>query len=178
MANINYKNLGLERTLNNTKFLWKDQEIEVMEYLPADFKYDVIMVTLQKSAEGGYYNPFKLDVYFHLNLIYMFTNVVFDDEDREDEFKLYDELKSTGFMDAFLGVFNSVEYKEMIEYIEQIADISQKYQISAASVLNTFVNDLPGQLENAQQIVDGFDKEKYQAVIDFAKAANNGKQPK
>ena len=125
MANINYKDLGLERTLNNTKLVWKNQEIEVMEYLPADFKYDVIMITLQKSAEGGYYNPFKLDIYFHLNLIYMFTNIVFDDEDREDEFKLYDELKSTGFMDAFLGVFNSVEYT----ITDQIYKSSNKYKI-------------------------------------------------
>ena len=178
MAIIDYKNLDLKRDNSQSKFTWNGIDITVTDYLPIDSKYDIVMITLQKSLEDGYYNPLKLDMYYHLNLIYMYTNIVFSDEDRADENKLYDEIKSSGFLDVFLNVMNQSEYSEMLNYIEEISEINQKYFTSAASILSRFTEDLPGQLQNAQEIVDNFDKDKYQAVIDFAKAANNGKAPK
>jgi hypothetical protein len=175
MAELNYKDLGLERNTDKDIMEWNDNKIEILKYLPIQDKYDIVMITLQKSAEDGYYNPIKLDMYFHLNLIYMYTNLVFTQEERENEDIVYDELKSSGFLDEFLMKINGVEYKEMMENIEDIAKASINYNISTASVLNKFINDLPVNADAAQKIVDNFDPEKYQAVVDFAKAANGGR---
>ena len=49
-----------------------------------------------------------------------------------------------------------------------------KYNSTAASILRNFIEDLPANAEAAQKIVDNFDSEKFQAVVDFAKATNNG----
>jgi hypothetical protein len=178
MADLNYKDLGLKRLIMKDTFKWGDKNIEVLKYLPVEAKYDIVMITLQKAQEEGYYNPIKLDMYFHLNLVYMYTNLVFTEEERQDEGKLFDEMKSSGFLNTFLQYIDKEEYEEMLEDIDNIAELSMKYRMSAGAVFNKFVDDLPANAEAAQKIVDSFEPEKYQAVVDFAKAANGGREIK
>ena len=175
---MNYSDLKLKVSIPKTDFKWGDELITIYDYLSIENKYDIVMITLQKAFEDGIYNPIKLDMYFHLNLVYMFTDLVFTDEDRADEWKLYDEMKSSGFMDQFLKHINPDEYKEMQEDIEEIAGLVMKYKSSTASVIRSLVDDLPANAEAAQRIVNSFEPEKYQAVIDFAKAANGGREIK
>jgi len=178
MAEIKYSDLKLEKTIGIKIFKWNGKDVEIKSYLPIEDEYDIVMITLQKAFEEGIYNPIKLDMYFHLNLIYMFTNLVFTDKEREDESKLYDEMKSSGFMNKFLENIDPIKYKEMQEIIDEIADARVQYNSTAASVLRNFIDDLPRNAEAAQKIVENFDPEKYQAVIDFAKAANGGREIK
>lgn len=173
---MRYSELGLTRIVDKDTFIWNDKKISYIKYLPVEAKYDIVMITLQKAFENGIYNPIKLDMFFHLNLIYMYTDLEFTDEERENEDKLYDEMRSTGFIDEFLKVINADEYAEMQEDIENIAKLHMDYLSSAGSVIRTFIEDLPAHAEAAQSIVDNFDKEKFQNVIDFAQAAN-GKRP-
>ena len=77
---ISYANMKLKPVTSTHKFEWNGNEIEVLDYLPVEDKYDLIMVTLQKSFEDGYYNPIKVDEFFHLHLIYMYTNINFTDK--------------------------------------------------------------------------------------------------
>ena len=174
-TNVNYKNLDIKKVVNKKTFTWNNNEIEVLDSISSENKYDIVMITLQKSEEDGYYNPIKLDIYYHLNLVYMFTNIVFSEEDREDEFKLYDEMINSGFMEEFLKHIDIKEYTEMQEHIEKIASLKTNYNSTAASVIKKFVDDLPANAEAAQQIMNNFDPDKYQAVVDFAKAANGGR---
>lgn len=178
MSDINYKDLGLSKPTDFKNFKWGEQNIEVLKYLPIQDKYDIVMITLQKSLEDGIYNPIKMDMHFHLNLVYIYTNLVFSIEERENEDLIYDEMKSSGFLDAFLKQIDSVEYTEMQEDIDNIAELSMTYKSTAASVMRNFIEDLPNNAEAAQKIVDNFDPAKYQAVVDFAKAANGGKSIK
>ena len=175
MADIKYNELDLKIPTEYKTFKCEDKEIEINDYLPIEDKYDIVMITLQKSLENGIYNPIKLDMYFHLNLIYSYTNIIFSEEDRENESKLFDEMKSTGFMDEFLKNINPDEYKELQETIEDIAYDDINYRSSIDSVIRNFIEDLPANAEAAQKIVENFDPEKFQSVIDFAKAANGGR---
>jgi hypothetical protein len=178
MAILNYSDLGLNKSKEIRIFKWGDKDIEVVKYLPIDSKYDIIMITLQEAYEEGIYNPIKLDIFYHLNLVYMYTNIVFSDEDRADELALYDALLSSGFLEEFLKHISIRDYAEMQDEIEKIAEMKMKYNVSAASVMKKFVDDLPVNAEAAQQIMDSFDKDKYQAVVDFAQAANGGRPVK
>lgn len=175
MAILNYKDLNLSKVNVFKTFKWGDKNIEILNYLPIESKYDVVMITLQRAYEDGIYNPIKLDMFYHLNLVYAYTNLVFTDEERENESKLYDEMVSSGFMNLFLENINPDEYAEMQEDIDNIIESSMKYRVSAAAIFNKFVDDLPANAEAAQKIIDNFDPEKYQAVIDFAKSANGGR---
>lgn len=178
MAEIKYSDLKL-KTDNSIKiFKWNGKDIELKNYIPIEDKYDIVMISLQKAFEDGIYNSIKLDMYFHLNLIYMYSNIVFTDAEREDESKLYDEMQSSGFIDEFLKNINAKEYKELQETVEEIGGLRMKYNSTAASVIHSLINDLPANAEAAQKIVENFNPEKYQAVIDFAKAANGGREIK
>ena len=175
MAILNYKDLNLTKTNTVKTFQWGDKTVEVLKYLPIESEYDIVMITLQRAYEDGIYNPIKLDMYYHLNLVYSFTNLIFSDEDRENETELYDALNSSGFMDLFLSNIDENIYAEMQSYIEAISNLKMSYGSSAAAVLKKFVDDLPANAEAMKQIVENFNPEQYQAVLDFAKAANGGR---
>lgn len=175
MAKVSYANLKLKLNQTSNVMDFNGQEVDIIQYLPVEDKYDLIMVTLQKSEEDGIYNPLKLDMYFHLHLVYMYTNLSFTDKQRENETKLYDVLKSNGFIDLLLQYIPMDEYNELQYYIEKYVKDNLKYKNTAGAVLQSVINDLPKNAQAAMDIVNSFDKEKYQAVVDFANAANGGR---
>ena len=148
-------------------------EIEVLAFLPIEDKNDLIEITLQKSLEDGIYNELKMEMYFHLYIIYMYTNLEFTEEERADELKLYNELESNGIIISVLGAIN--EYEDLFHYLNIIKENNMKYRYSVAGILSTFVQDMPKNAEAMSQIIDNFDKEKYKEVVDFAKYANGGR---
>lgn len=173
---ISYANMKLKPINTTHDLLFNDNiTIKILNYLPIEDKYDLIMVTLQKSFENGYYNPLKMDMYFHLNLIYLYTDINFTEKQREDENKIYDTLKSNGILDAFLKDFDENEYNELLTLLEETKNEIMHYKCSTSALLQSIITDLPKQAEAVQKIIDNFDQEKYQNVINFAKAANGGR---
>ena len=74
---VSYANLKLKTKYEIKTFNFNNTEIEVKQYLPIEDKYDLVMITLQKAEENGIYNALKLDMYIHLHLVYMYTNLSF-----------------------------------------------------------------------------------------------------
>ena len=173
---ISYANMKLKPVTTTHKFEWNGNEIEVLDYLPIEDKYDLIMITLQKSLEDGYYNPIKIDEFFHLHLIYMYTNINFTEKQREDEHKLYDSLKSNGLIDAFIEQMNDFDYSELFNMLDDTKRELTEYKRSISGIFKNFVSNLPQQAEAMQNIVDNFNKEDFQEVLNFAKAANGGRE--
>lgn len=149
-------------------------EIEVRKYLPIEDKIDLIEVALQKAEENGIYNEMKLAMYFDLYIIYMYTNLEFTDEEKKDEYKLYNELESNGVITAVLGALE--EYEILFHYLNIMKEAKIKYKTSAAALMQTFIQDMPRNAEAMSEIVDNFDKEKYKEVVEFAQYAN-GRRP-
>ncbi len=168
---VSYAKLNLKVNTEVNTFKFKDNKIEVLKYLPVEDKYDLIMVALQKAEEDGIYNELKLDMYFHLYLVYMYTNLSFTDKQKENEAKIFDSLKSNGFLDAFLSTIDESEYDELLDMMTSIKKEILTYKNTAGAVLQSLINDLPQNAQQAAAIVQNFDPKKYQAVIDFAKAA-------
>ena len=175
MAKVSYANLKLKPNTTVSTFEFEGHEVEVLNYLPISDKYDFVMITLQKAEENGIYNPLLLDLYFHLHLVYMYTNLSFTDKQKENELKIYDTLVSNGFFDKFYEVFDEDEYSDLMSYIEELMDTTLVYRNTAGAVLQSIIQDLPKNAQLAADIVNSFDKNKYQAVIDFATAANGGR---
>ena len=176
MANkVSYANLKLKPISTTSSFEFGGQEIEVLNYLPIEDKYDLVMITLQKAEQDGVYNPLLLDLYFHLHLVYMYTNLSFTDKQKENEPKIYDTLTSNGFFDKFFEVLDEEEYSELMNYIEELQNMTLHYRNTAGAVLQSIIQDLPKNAQAAADIVKNFDPKQYQAVIDFATAANGGR---
>ena len=110
MAKVSYTNLKLKINNEVKEIEFNGQKIEVLQYLPISDKLDLIVATLQSSRENAIFNPIKLDLYFHLNLMYLYTNINFTDKQREDEYKLYDALSSSGLLDQVIEASPEEEY--------------------------------------------------------------------
>ena len=172
---VSYANMKLKTNTAVNTFEFCGQKIEVLKYLPAADKYDLLMVTLQKSLEGNIYNEFKLNLYFELNLVYMYTNISFTEKQREDEFKLYDTLRSNGFFESFYEALDDKEYEELFDQIAELKSTMEKSKGSVAGVIANIIEDLPVNAEAAAKIVENFDPSQFQAVVDFARYANGGR---
>lgn len=172
---VSYANMKLKLNTDVKTFDFKDQKVEVLQYLPARDKYDLLMITLQKAEEDGIYNEFKLNLYFELNLVFMYTNISFTEKQREDEFKLYDNLRSNGFFELFFEAINIDEYNELFAQLNTIKEEMVKNSQSVGAVINKLIDDLPKNAEAAASIVNSFDPKQFAAVVDFARAANGGR---
>ena len=174
MAKVTYASLKLKQKTSTNVFEFQGQNIEVLEYLPIEDKNDLISISLQKAEENGIYNPVLLDMYFHLNLAYLYTNITFTEKQKENEPKLYDALKANGFFDLLLENISEEEYSELYYYLEIMKEDFTTYGNSFAGVAKAWIYDLPKNAQTAEDIIKNFDKNKFQSVIDFATAANGG----
>ncbi len=172
---VSYANMKLKINTDVKSFDFHDQKVEVLQYLPAQDKYDLLMITLQESLENGAYNEFKLNFHFELNLVYMYTNISFTEKQREDEYKIYDNLKSNGFFDLFYQAINEDEYNELLTQLNILKQDTTTNRNSVGAIINSLINNLPKNAETAAKIVESFDPKQYQAVVDFARYANGNR---
>ena len=173
MAKISFASMKLKTDISTKEVEFADIKFNILNYLPMRDKIDLIQIALQKSESEGVYNELLLDVYFHLNLIYLYTDLNFTEKQREDELKLFDVIKSSGLLDVILKNINEEEYEYLVEKTAEIKNEILEYGNSAGSVIRSIVQDLPKNAEAAKDIVESFDPKKYKAVIDFANAAGN-----
>ena len=175
MAKVSFTNLKLKINKEIKEISFNDTKIEVLQYLPIEDKYDLVMITLQKAKEGNIYNPVKLEMYFNLNLVYLYSNLSFTDKQREDEAKLYDTLMSTGLLNQIIEAIPNGEYNELMEYVGTLETKLENNEKSIAAKLADFMEELPEKMQKAAEIAENFNPEQFQEVINFATAANGGR---
>lgn len=174
MFKLKESNLKPKDEITTILFGDNNLEINVKKYLPISDKIDIVQIALQKAEEDGVYNQIKLDMYFHLNIIYLYTDIEISQEEREDEYMLYDILESNDIIDQVVAAIGN-DYRELKDYLIEMMNDSLNYKNTAAAVLTRIIQDLPKNAAAAKEIIDSFDQEKYQAVEDFATAANGGR---
>lgn len=175
MAKISYANMKLKPNDNVEIFKFGEYEIEVKSYLPVEEKYSFLNIVLQNSLENDIYHPVKVDMYFHLYLVYLYTNINFTDKQKEDENKLFDILLTNGIIEGVITTMPKAEYDVLVSLLNQIIEKNEKYKTTFAGVVGKFIHDLPAQAEAAMNIVENFDPTKFSEVVEFAKAANGGR---
>lgn len=168
---VSYNNLKLKYKSEIKEIKIGDTTVGVLQYLPSQDKYDLLMSTLQKSYEDGYYNDFLCDVYFHLHLVYMYTNLSFTQKQREDELKLYDVLETNGVIDLVVSAMNEDEYNNLKQYIDFIRYSQSDHNHSIGSIVSKVISDLPKQAAEAAKILENFNPEQYKNVIQLAQKA-------
>lgn len=175
MTDISYSALNLHTNVDTNKFEFMGQQIEVLKYLPAADKYAILIASLDAAKKDGIYDDFMLEVLFHLYLVYKYTNIKFSNEDMENETAVYDALKSNGLIDKVIEAMEPEEYDELVETLNNMVAESRDYMKSASAMVKSLVNDIPKGLKAASDMIKEFDPKQYQAVIDFANAANGNR---
>lgn len=160
----------------NTFNLAPEVEVKVLQYLPIEQKNDIIQLTLQNSEENGVFNYLLLDMYFHLYICYLYTDIDFTEEEKENPANTFDVLTSTGVLNQVIATMNPDEYKALHQILDTSVENKIKYNNTLASVINSFVEQMPINAEKAGEIISNFNPEKFQQVLAFAKAANGDRQ--
>lgn len=150
-------------------------KIEVLNYLPIDEKYNLIEITLQKAYENGIYNPLKLDMYFALNLVYLYSNISFTDKQREDENKLYDVLQSNGVLDKIIDAIDDEEYNYLYTLLVETEEKRNEYGKSLIGIIDAMSSTISRDGQKLNEIVNQFDPNQFKNVLEFAQAANGNR---
>ena len=170
MAKVTFGSLNLKKQEGINKVSIGDKEIEVLSYLDISDKYDLIDATLFQSAEGLGYNAILLEMNFNLNIVFLYTNISFTENQRKDKYKLYDILETNGIFTQIIENIPQEEYKELMNLLKSEIDRRCAESQTAAGMINNILEKTPKTFENASQMIENFDVEKFQNALRFANA--------
>lgn len=115
---------------------------EVKQYLPYQEKIEMVSNIINQSIDdNGFYNPMRVKLYMTLEVVYAYTNLSFTEKMKEDPFKLYDILVSTGI---FLDIINAIgerEWPEIQECVWETIKSIYKYRNSVMGILDAVSTD-------------------------------------
>ena len=182
---INYSDLDFkqEDTDKYTVITFKDKEIKVLKYLPSIEKYNLLNTTLLQSIDDTVIiNEYKLDMFFNINLAIAYTNIVFFKEEQDMELSdLYDKFKTSGLLDMIIGAIPDDEYatlySSLVSNKEEYVSERKSVSYGIANAIEQISKKLPKQeeMQNLLQSLKDFNPEDYSNVVEFAKAANGGR---
>lgn len=115
---------------------------EVKAYLPIKEKLEVIANIVNNSLdENGFYNPIRIKLFTTLEVVFAYTNLSFTDKQKEDPFKLYDILMSTGIFSDVVSVLAPSEWEDIQSTTWQTIESVYSYKNSVMGILDNVVAD-------------------------------------
>lgn len=159
MSKISYAKLGLKTNCSTKALEWKNNEenfsIEVKQYLPIEEKLDVISKIINESVDDNdYFNPARLEIFTTLEIIYAYTNLSITDKAKENPFKLYDNLVSSGLFDKILEVLPTEEFDMIDVTARSVIKNIYSYKNSALGILEAIKNDYSNLDFNTDELIE------------------------
>lgn len=143
----------------------------IIDYLPIQDKLDLVNIAIAKSRDGyNNINRYLAKELMNLYIVIMYTNISFTEKQKENEYKLYDILKSNQVIETVIKAIPQQEYLELQTLLEMLIEDEKNMNKSIAGAINNLLENLPKSAEAAQDIINSFDQEKYGQVLDLAKS--------
>lgn len=115
---------------------------EVKHYLPIKEKLELVSNIINQSVDdNGFYNPMRVKMFMVLEITYAYTNLSFTDKMKEDPFKLYDILVSTGIFTDIIDVIREKDWSEIQENVWKTIENIYGYRNSVMGILDTINTD-------------------------------------
>lgn len=142
MAKLAYSKLGIKTSQEIKTITFNDQLIEVKQYLPIEDKLKIVENVLNYSAEDKrFYNIGKIEVFLTLEVFYNYTNITFTDKQKENQPKLYDNLNTSGLMNAVIAAIPEQEFLFLYNLVKKTVKSVYNYSNSAVGILDTISQD-------------------------------------
>ena len=120
----------------------ENYEIEVRCYLPIEEKMELISTILNKSVDdNGYYNPVRLQIFTAVEMMYAYTNLTFSAKQKENVFKLYDQLISSGLFEQIVSKIPNKEWESIQTALSTIITNIYTYKNSIAGILDILTTE-------------------------------------
>ena len=115
---------------------------EVKHYLPLKEKLELVSNIINKSVDdNGFYNPMRVKMNMVLEVTYAYTNLSFTEKMKEDPFKLYDILISTGIFTDIVNVIREKDWTEIQDSVWATIKNIYDYKNSAMGILDIITTD-------------------------------------
>ena len=158
---------GCDATIAYANRAGEDVRYEVKYYLPIKEKMDLVSRIINQSIdENGFYNPMRIKLYTVLEVVYAYTNLNFTDKMKEDQFKLYDILISTGIFNDIVKCINEDDWKSIQEDVQETIDSIYKYKNSLMGLLDTITADYNNLKLDAEEIQEKLGEDNLQFLKD------------
>ena len=158
MAKVGFNKLGLVKNTEQVDFMWKDQKIEVIQYLPLEKKLEVISNVINESVDlKGYYAPYRLDLFMTIAIVQNYTNIFFTVKQKEDLGKLYDLLVSSGFYNEIKARIPSSEIDYIEENITKTIHSIYEYKNSVLGIMDAINQDYKNVTFDAEKIQEALE---------------------
>ena len=126
---------------------------EVKHYLPIADKMDLVSNIINKSVDdNGFYNPMRVKIFMVLEIVYAYTNLSFTEKMKEDPFKLYDILVSTGIFTDVVNVIREKDWTEIQDSVWSTIKNIYDYRNSVLGILEAVKEDYSSVSMNAAEI--------------------------
>lgn len=139
MAKPTFAKMGLTKNTEVKTFTYKEQEIEVKQYLPIEEKLELIGNAINNvlaTDENKFPNHVKLKMYVELEVVFKYTNLVFTEKQKEDLPKLYDLLAGNGIIDLIEDQLPPSTIVYLIIDASDLLDGLYKYNNSVYGILD------------------------------------------
>ena len=115
---------------------------EVKHYLPFEEKLELVSRIINNSIDdNGFYNPMRVKMNMVLEVTYAYTNLSFTEKMREDSFKLYDILVSTGIFTDIINAIREKDWSEIQENVWTTIKNIYDYKNSVMGILESVKED-------------------------------------
>ena len=168
MAKVSFGTLKLKKQETTTTIKIADKDIEVLNYLPIEDKYDLIQATLQQSVEGIGFNEILIEMNFYLNVVFLYSNISFTETQKEDRYKLYDILESNGVINEVVNAIPVQEFKSLMDSFDLEKKRVCRENRSSAGILNNIISKLPNKAQETADILKNINFEDMKDVVNFA----------
>ena len=156
MAKIPFTKLTLSRNTKLKIVEWKDQKIEVKQFLPTNDKLELISRVINYSSDTTtvFYNPCKIDIFETMEIITNYTNINITEKQAEDILKLYDLFISSGLYDLIKEAIPESELAYIHMGIISVIDEIYKYKNSAAGIVESLQTDAENMNKDLDNIIN------------------------
>lgn len=170
---MKYSDLKLIRNQETKEIQFGENTINVLQYLPIEDKIDIITQAVQDSFSYDTYIDAALEAFWQVYTVFYYTDLEFTDNQKENIFRLYDEMSSNGLLKTIMEAIPQEEISEIWEGLYSFKISKEQNFRSLAIELRDIVDRLPKNFEEMSKAMENFNPEAYQNIMNFAESAGN-----
>lgn len=162
---ITYGSLKLKLEPKCKDITFNNRNIEVLQYLPAEKKMNLIEDTLSVAVDSyGFISPLKEELAFYVNIIKYYTNISFTEKQSKDFANIYDNIKESKLLLEILKAIPEDEFNDLFNMEAKMKEFFEKSNTSIASIIHNLSQMQAPNLDQIKELMN-----QYKAITNKVK---------
>jgi len=144
MAKPTFAKMNLKLNSETKTITLYDQEVEIKQYIPIEDELELIgnVISQEEASDSNkFLNIIKLKMFFDLEIVFYFSNIVFTEKQKENLPKLYDLLDYNSVIEEVAAAMPEGLYEGLWNDTINMADRVYEQTNSAFGILDSISTD-------------------------------------